>query len=631
MQTFTSNNKKVYSLTNETYLPEWMSSREKRRLISKNPKLRERIELIQGLGMPDICSSMQITNDGKYLLALGTYKPRIRCYELFQSSIKFERGLDYEAIKVIAPEDDYSRLILLQTERYVEFHVGSGRHYRTRVPVESRDFALNTSNADIYFVGKSNEIHRLNIYQGQFMRPFTSTCDDLRCCSMNNDLQLLAVGTDLGSLQFWDCRERNMISQFQACSSGALTFLKYGPQMKIAAGDESGIVSLFDLRSKKPYAQRDHRYGLPINQIEFLSNYDYIASSDKKGVRVWTEYDDQKLVVAFEPSKTAVNGFCIPEKGTGLFFVPTESPNIHTFFIPSIGPAPKFCSFLDNLVEQLQETKEYKNSENVSAVYDNFKFLTRNEMDNLGISSFIGTPLTRPYMHGFLVQMDIYEKSVKKKNRHATLTDEEYGSDDNVELSEQLESDENEENSKSRIPRVNRKLFMQFKKKGTTSQIIQDERFTSLFEDKDYEASDDITNNDIHRKETDESSDDAMIDEDQDDFQLSSSDNESVQVKRNFELLPVNEANGKFINECKSETLASKLKRYVIIGNDDKQNFTDEIDKEKSFTFLPKSSKEKKSLSENKRQFLKRKRESNVRSAGHIIRDLDRPKRKMRT
>lgn len=35
-----------------------------------------------------------------------------------------------------------------------------------------------------------------------------------------------------------------------------------------------------------------------------------------------------------------------------------EAPKILTYYIPSLGPAPKWCSFLDHITEELEESKE---------------------------------------------------------------------------------------------------------------------------------------------------------------------------------------------------------------------------------------------------------------------------------
>lgn len=39
---------------------------------------------------------------------------------------------------------------------------------------------------------------------------------------------------------------------------------------------------------------------------------------------------------------------------SGMLFMANEAPKILVYYIPSMGPAPKWCSFLDNLTEELE-------------------------------------------------------------------------------------------------------------------------------------------------------------------------------------------------------------------------------------------------------------------------------------
>lgn len=50
-------------------------------------------------------------------------------------------------------------------------------------------------------------------------------------------------------------------------------------------------------------------------------------------------------------------------------------------FLQVLGPAPKWCSFLDNLTEELEENPE-------TTVYDDYKFVTRKDLENLGMLLF---------------------------------------------------------------------------------------------------------------------------------------------------------------------------------------------------------------------------------------------------
>lgn len=73
--------------------------------------LRKRIELIQDFEMPDECGTIQMSPDQQFILATGTYKPRVKCFEVNNLSIKFERCFDSEIVRTEVLSDDYSKMV----------------------------------------------------------------------------------------------------------------------------------------------------------------------------------------------------------------------------------------------------------------------------------------------------------------------------------------------------------------------------------------------------------------------------------------------------------------------------------------------------------------------------------------
>ena len=115
--------------------------------------MRERIELIQDFDMPIVSNGVQMSPDGQYIFATGVYKPRVKCFDVTQYSMKFERCFDSECVKFKMLSDDYSKVLFLHNDRYVEFHAQYGKYYKIRIPKFGRDFDYNFSTCDIYFVG----------------------------------------------------------------------------------------------------------------------------------------------------------------------------------------------------------------------------------------------------------------------------------------------------------------------------------------------------------------------------------------------------------------------------------------------------------------------------------------------
>lgn len=45
-----------------------------------------------------------------------------------------------------------------------------------------------------------------------------------------------------------------------------------------------------------------------------------------------------------------------------------------------------------------------------SAVYDDYKFVTRTELESLGMAHLIGSKMLRAYMHGYFMDVRLYNK-----------------------------------------------------------------------------------------------------------------------------------------------------------------------------------------------------------------------------
>ena len=61
---------------------------------------------------------------------------------------------------------------------------------------------------------------------------------------------------------------------------------------------------------------------------------------------------------------------------------------------------------MDCLTEELEESK-------TDTIYDDYKFLTLEELKALSLTSLIGSNLLRAYMHGYFVDQRLYRKGIK--------------------------------------------------------------------------------------------------------------------------------------------------------------------------------------------------------------------------
>lgn len=103
------------------------------------------------------------------------------------------------------------QLVFLQCDRYLEFHAAYGRYYRLRIPKFGRDMKYHPPSCDLFVVGASSEIYRLNLQRGQFMTPYSTEATEINKCVTNPVHHLLACGTKEGRVEAWDPRAKERV------------------------------------------------------------------------------------------------------------------------------------------------------------------------------------------------------------------------------------------------------------------------------------------------------------------------------------------------------------------------------------------------------------------------------------
>mmetsp|Transcript_31097 Transcript_31097/g.81477 ORF Transcript_31097/g.81477 Transcript_31097/m.81477 type:complete len:719 (-) Transcript_31097:51-2207(-) len=411
MQVVRKDDVAIYNLTRGKQLPGWLSDRKRRRLQQEDPELRQRIELIQDFTMPTSSRCLTLSRGGDFIFVAGTYKPRIRCYEADQLAMKFERQLNAEVVAMECLSDDFSKLVMALDDRSVEVHARYGYHYRVRVPKHTRDLAYHYPSCDLMVVGSSPELWRINLDQGRFLAPYAVEHGGaINVCAVNPMHGLVCAGTDAGFVECFDPREKARVGAVDVASRIGTALVEGGgiPEvtaidcfdngLTMAIGTSSGHVLTYDIRSARPELTKDHYNGLPIKTVKHHPESGNIISADAKGIKVWDQHTGENFTSL--EAVADINQVCVVP-GSGLMFAANESEDLFTYFIPSLAPAPKWCSYLDSITEELEETTE-------AAVYDDYKFVTREDVEKLGISDLIGTPILRAYMHGFFMDTKLY-------------------------------------------------------------------------------------------------------------------------------------------------------------------------------------------------------------------------------
>ncbi|KAI6174485.1 Nucleolar protein 10 [Aphelenchoides bicaudatus] len=467
MQVSKSNDVKIYNLSAGKSVPQWLSERKRRNLEKKDIDVRRRIQLIQDFEMPCVSNAIAITPDQQYVMAAGNYKPILRCYDVNDMSLKFERGLDADVIKILPLSEDFSKICLLEQDRYLEFHARFGNYFRVRIPKHGRDMSLCTETSDLFVVGNGSQIQRLNLEVGQLAAPLKTEAEDSNCCEFNPHHQLFVCGTSETTVEAWDYRSNTRIGILDcaveelneeaaiANEKPSVTSVKFKDALNLAVGTSTGHVLLYDIRSTKPRLVKDHNLGLPITKIDYAENTNLVLSMDERVLKMWNEADG-KPFAAIEPGTKLTQFDRYPS--SGLIFFANDAPKMLQYFVPALGPSPKWCYFLDSITEELEESDQ-------PAVYDDYKFLTKEQLEELGLEQLIGTNYLRAYMHGYFIDIRLYNKA-------KTLT--------------QPFAFENYKAKKAA--------------KKAPKPRIEDERFAALFTDPDYKIINDLNLNDKRKQ-----------------------------------------------------------------------------------------------------------------------------------
>ena len=286
-------------------------------------------------------------------------------------------------------------------------------HYQTRIPKFGRDLSYHYPSCDLLVCGASDEIWRLNLEQGRFMAPFQTDLPEVNTLKINPENQLFAFGGSNGKIEFWHPNERKRIGQLDVTEALAksidsslldsipeITKIEFARDgLSVVAGTSTGQIVLYDLRKPIPLLIKDHQYGFPIKSLSFHQSGN-VVSADTKIVKMWNKETGKGFTNIEAPHD--INDVCTFED-SGLVMIANEGVQLQSYYIPALGQAPGWCSFLDNLTEELEENPN-------TTIYDDYKFVTKKELENLSLAHLIGTNVLKAYMHGFFIDLRLYEK-----------------------------------------------------------------------------------------------------------------------------------------------------------------------------------------------------------------------------
>ncbi|MCJ1425020.1 hypothetical protein MMC29_002908 [Sticta canariensis] len=358
-------------------LPEWLA-RKRKRSLKNDPEYANRIELLQDFEFEEASQCIRVSDDGEWVMSTEALVPAVGVNENGSGEVfrlNLEAGRYMRGYEIEVGGDDFTS-------------AGGG----------ALQGGIGTGSVNTAAIAEDSH-------------------------------SLLAFGTSLGTVEFWDPRTRGRVGILTPPAKAdfmdgkfeitALEFDQSG--LGLATGSSTGLIHLYDLRSSAPVVKKDQGYGYPIQTLIFLAsststraqtNESKILSADKRIIKIW----DSQSGAPWTSVEPAVDlnsvAWC---KDSGMLLTANEGRQQHSFFIPQLGPAPRWCSFLDNLVEEMAEDSNDPNaftSQRTGEVYDNYKFLTIEQLESLNLSHLVGTTsLLRPYMHGYFVAQRLYEEA----------------------------------------------------------------------------------------------------------------------------------------------------------------------------------------------------------------------------
>jgi ribosome biogenesis protein ENP2 len=264
------------------------------------------------------------------------------------------------------------------------------------------------------------------------LAPFqlSSSVSGINAIDVNPVHGLIGLGTEnndgKGTVEFWDHRARAPAGILQlpfaklsgvsgswddsSMSVSVTALASRLDGLTVAVGTSTGHTLLYDLRAPLAHTTKDQGYGLPIKKIEwptsvaasgFSQTEGLVATADSKVVKIWSRHTTDNLI-SVNPLAPINDMHIYPD--SGLVFLANEASPMTGYFIPSLGPAPRWCRFLENMTEEMEDSQEV-------AVYDDYKFVSDAELTSLSLDHLVGTPALRPYMHGYFIDLRLYAKA----------------------------------------------------------------------------------------------------------------------------------------------------------------------------------------------------------------------------
>ncbi|GAW79019.1 hypothetical protein, conserved [Plasmodium gonderi] len=385
---------------------------------------------------------------------------------------------------------------------------------------EHNNFICKNMQLPIIATGGSNGI--LEIWDERVKKSINCLdiheMEELTDCAFSESGLKLAVGTEKGIVKLFDIRHSKPLFVKDHCNDLPIKKIEFINTNKRTSGSaEKYSYTSLTHRFDKNESNRNSDYAGGRN----ITSNEWVASADSNCIKIYNENEQNLLsfhVINFESENSRnrnknkktnvfkllnndtvnINSFTF-YKNSGLCFIPCDMQNVSLYFIPYIGIAPQWCNFLDNITEELEEKERYYNSNekddeyhtNANNLFDDYVFVTNEQVEQLNIGHLRGTSNLISYLHGYYIPTKIYAdiKSVVEANNLNQV--KKAIVQKRLEKKQQMRIPDknvliNKDYVDKLLNRVNKKIDKKQKALIDAEELLKDERFNKLFYDPEY-------------------------------------------------------------------------------------------------------------------------------------------------
>lgn len=292
------------------------------------------LNILQSTSFPISCHDLKLSPNN--LISIGTYKPRIKVHTLSDFSLKTERNIEHEPLKVEILNEDATKIAILCTDRIIELHAKFGSHSSYRIPSIGRNLQFNSISAEL-ITQSDNAIYMFNLEEGRFKKPIE--CNDIKNMHFSTVNNILAIGAK-DKIVLVDYRSMQFITEFKCNNVDAVQFNENG--IKICYNEGASVV-LKDLRMKEAlYAVSCSD---DVRVLRF--NKESICALGNKGIDYVVNRD-----VKWNICESNVNAF---DFDGNVFFLGCENGVVKIFHNGEIDSEPEWCRSLDLIASRIEK------------------------------------------------------------------------------------------------------------------------------------------------------------------------------------------------------------------------------------------------------------------------------------